>query len=186
MFFKKIIKKIKRKKRNFKVLDFNTNKAENTLSSNISSKNLENKNLGSKNNLNVVDIKYYRKEEDKVLKSSQKIEGKNTNVSYLKPNFDKKNYKVKHTMLCLNCYRSLTFNCKTSNVSDTGDYIYVSCNDCGFVMKLNKEGELKKPGDTLKEISEAYRLFEGNNHKPLSYSYTENGEKHLFRNVKNN
>lgn len=185
MFFKKIINKIKRKKRNFKVLDLNTNKTENTLKSNTLNENLENKNLENKNSSNVVDIKSYKKEEDKVLKPSQKIEGKNASVTYLKPNFDKKNYKVKHTMLCLNCHRSLTSNCKTSNVSDTGDYIYVSCNDCGLVMKLNKEGELKKTGDTLKEISEAYRLFEQNNYTPYSYSYTENGERHGFRNVKN-
>ena len=86
-----------------------------------------------------------------------------------------KSLSDKHCSECLSL--SFSKDSKTSEVSDSGKYIYVQCPNCNNVMKLTSKGVLESTKNTLREISEAYELFSKVNMKPREYSYSKDGRR---------
>ena len=78
---------------------------------------------------------------------------------------------------CLECNASLGDRTKKSALSDSRDYMYICCSNCGCVMKLNNHGIIKNTKNVLKQVSDAYILFKKVSINPKSYSYTRSGER---------
>ena len=62
-------------------------------------------------------------------------------------------------------------------ISDSRDYMYICCSNCGCVMKLDNHGIIRNTKNVLKQVSDAYILFKKVSINPKSYSYTRSGER---------
>lgn len=78
---------------------------------------------------------------------------------------------------CLECNASLGDRTKKSALSDSRDYMYICCSNCGCVMKLDNHGIIRNTKNVLKQVSDAYILFKKVSINPKSYSYTRSGER---------
>lgn len=81
-----------------------------------------------------------------------------------------------HILKCEHCHEELEG--KVSAKDETGAK-YIWCRNCNYVNKV-KDGKIIKKDDNIAEIKKAFELFKKAGSAPVSYSYSEDGERKKF------